>query len=156
MKRLLKLIASLISCVLFVSVASVKAEPKTVTVELTIDNVVYLIDGQPQAAMDTSFFVVDGRTMSSPRLFNEAFKIQMEGGWPKEVILKNKNTVIVMPYNNKTVKVNGKQVQTEVPVLVRMGRSVVPIRFIMETLGATVTWDPVLHKVTIVYEIPSS
>lgn len=154
MKKIYQYLVILILCLLVVPISITKAEPKTVTVELTIDNPLYLIDGQPQESLEYPFFIIDGRTMSPPRIFYEAFKINIEGGYPKEVILKSKNIVIVMPYNNKKVIVNGKEEQIDVPISIRSGRTAFPVRFIMETFGATVTWDPLLHKATIVYEVP--
>jgi hypothetical protein len=156
MKKTFRYLAILIVCLLVIPAGLSKAEPKTVMVELTIDNPIYLIDGQPQEPMEAYFFIVDGRTMSSPRLFSVAFSLKLEGGWPNPVIFKSKDIVLEMPYNGKTVKVNGKEVQTDVPVLVREGRTFMPVRFIMETFGAIVSWDPALHKATILYEVPEN
>ena len=154
MKKHFKFFALLLSFIVFLSVGSVKAEPKTITVELTLDSAIYIMDGQPQEPLEAYIFIVDGRMMSPPRFLSEAFKVKMEGSYPKGIIFKSKGVVLEMPYNNKTVKVDGKEALTDVPVLVRSGRTFVPIRFIMEAFGATVTWDPDLHKATIVYEIP--
>jgi hypothetical protein len=154
MKNLFRFISLVLVCSILLPWYSTKAEPKTITVELTQDSPVPVIDGQAQEPLEASIFIVDGRIMSPPRFLNEAFNIKLEGGYPKGITFKSKGIVLEMLYNNKTVKVNGKEAQTDVPVLVRTGRTFLPIRFIMETFGATVTWDPDLHKVTIVYELP--
>jgi hypothetical protein len=56
-----------------------------------------------------------------------------------------------MQIDNKIAKVNGQEVVLDSPM---DKRTFIPIRFVMESLGATVTWDAILHKVTIVYPEP--
>jgi len=134
------------------------AEPKTVTVELTIENPEYQLDGQPQPNMEYPPFVENSRILIPVRIFTEAFFVsihfEIESMKSNTVTFSNGKTEIEIQTNNKTAKVNGKEIQIDTPSIIRLGRTFAPVRFIMETFGATVTWDPILHKVTIVYEIP--
>ena len=155
MKKQLKLLALLVSCVLFVSITSAKAEPKTITAELIIDELVTIVNGEPQIPMMFAPFIENGRAMVPTNFLNEAFMLKIDWeGLSKIITLTNGKTVIELQTNNKTVKVNGKEVQIDSPPIIRNGRTAYPIRFIMETFGATVTWDSILHKATIVYELP--
>jgi len=131
------------------------AEPKTRIVELMIDETVTIINGEPQIPLELPVFLKNGRTMVPIRFFAEAFDIRIDLEWEKKLFkFKANDSLVEMQINNTTVKVNGKDVQIDTPAIIVSGRSVIPIRFIMETFGATVTWDSILHKVTIVYEIP--
>lgn len=45
------------------------------------------------------------------------------------------------------VMLNGQPLATSVPPLIRNGRTLVPMRDIFESLGATVVWDPVTQEI---------
>jgi hypothetical protein len=44
-------------------------------------------------------------------------------------------------YDIVKVLVNGKEVQSDIPAIMVNGRTMVPLRFVSEALGAKVTWD---------------
>lgn len=46
---------------------------------------------------------------------------------------------------------NGKQINLDVPAMIENGRTLVPVRVISESLGATVNWDGTSRTVTITY-----
>lgn len=48
--------------------------------------------------------------------------------------------VIVLPVNSYTATVNGRNVSLDSPAIVRNGRTLVPLRFLSEALGASVEW----------------
>ncbi len=52
---------------------------------------------------------------------------------------------IGLPYAD----VNNTRVSLSVPPMIYRGRTMVPLRFIAETLGATVSWDPASQQITI-------
>ena len=58
-------------------------------------------------------------------------------------------TVVKMVIDQKGMLVNGKFVPTDVPPIIRNNRTLVPIRFVTEAVGADVEWDPTTRKVTI-------
>lgn len=51
---------------------------------------------------------------------------------------------------NTTAYVNGVGVKLDAPPVIQSGRTLVPVRFISEQMGAKVTWDGVKKQVTIV------
>ena len=66
-----------------------------------------------------------------------------------------KTTVITLQPNNPYMTVNGVQQEidpgrgTKPVIIPKWGRTVVPIRAIVEALGGTISWDPVQRMVTI-------
>jgi hypothetical protein len=93
--------------------------------------------------------------MVGPSMFSMIFGIKIEYDGTNDTLTFSDSKInLVMTYNSYTAIVNGKEVPVDVPFTIRAGRSHTPLRFILETFGATVSWDPVLHKATIVYEIP--
>ena len=61
---------------------------------------------------------------------------------------KPKNTII-LTIDNKTALVNGNAVENDVAPFIQNDRTMLPIRFIAETLGATVNWDEAKRQVRI-------
>ncbi len=57
--------------------------------------------------------------------------------------------VVKMVIGQKGMLVNGKFVPTDVAPVIKNNRTLVPIRFVTEAVGATVGWDPNERKVTI-------
>ena len=58
-------------------------------------------------------------------------------------------TVVKMVIDHKGMLVNGRFVQTDVAPVIKNSRTLVPIRFVTEAIGANVSWDGKLRKVTI-------
>ncbi len=56
---------------------------------------------------------------------------------------------IILTINEKGAWVFGKYVENDVPPVIRNSRTMLPIRFVAENLGAVVGWDDALDKVTI-------
>ena len=48
---------------------------------------------------------------------------------------------IKLTINDKTAYVNGKEIALDTPSVIKDGRTLVPVRFISESLGKTVEWD---------------
>jgi len=53
--------------------------------------------------------------------------------------------------NKKNYKLDGKTMFLDVPPQIVSGRTMVPIRFIAESFGATIDYDSANRRVTIVY-----
>jgi hypothetical protein len=68
----------------------------------------------------------------------------------RKVTVKKGSTTIEIFIDNTTARVNGSSVTLDQPAVTLNGRTVVPARFIAENLGATVDWDDLAKKVTIV------
>ncbi len=57
--------------------------------------------------------------------------------------------LIFLPIGKNTVTVNGQATKIDAPAQIIGDRSMVPVRFISETVGATVGWDSAERKVSI-------
>lgn len=68
---------------------------------------------------------------------------------PEEI---DPNNAMILTINDRLVWVFGEPVMNDVAPIIRNERTVLPIRFITETFGGTVTWDETQKKVTILKE----
>ncbi len=59
-------------------------------------------------------------------------------------------TIIIFKVGNSIVLINGKEQSLEIPPVIIAGRTLVPLRFIGEALGAEVFWEPADKKITLV------
>ena len=91
---------------------------------------------------DTPAVIVEGRTMVPARAIFEAM-----GGivdWnsdARQVTVIIDSTEVKLKIDSKRVTVNKQERQIDVPALIIDGRVMVPIRFISESVGCSVTWD---------------
>jgi uncharacterized repeat protein (TIGR02543 family) len=62
---------------------------------------------------------------------------------------EQRQTIIVLQIGNPIFTINGGRVVLDSPPVVRNGRTLVPIRAIIEALGGTVEWDGTVRKATV-------
>lgn len=97
-------------------------------------------------------FIKDGSTLVPFRAISEALKAEVQ--WNAEersvTVIKNGITVKLL-IGSTTAYVNGKEVTLEVPAEIIDGNTVVPARFVSESLKATVQWEPESQSV-VIYE----
>jgi hypothetical protein len=99
---------------------------------------------------DVSPTIIDGRTLVPLRAIFEALGATVE--WNAETVTvtaKKDNTIIILKVNDKYPLVNGKQQELDVPATVINDRTMVPVRFIANSLGTYVRWDGELATVSI-------
>jgi hypothetical protein len=154
-KRVSILLIFLLFCFI-ACLASVHAKQKTTTIEITIGDPVVVIDGKPSSTLKVAPFIENGRTMfSGLRLLAEILGCMVEWrGDEKIILVQSKKAKVEMQVDNKTAKVNDQDVILDVSPLMKDKQICYPIRFVMESLGAIVNWDPTLQKVTIVVKEP--
>ena len=61
-------------------------------------------------------------------------------------------TVVVMQIGSKTMFVNGKAYEKDAAPVIMNDRTLVPIRFVTESLGGTVAWNAETKEVTLVID----
>ncbi len=86
----------------------------------------------------------DNRTMVPIRFISE--KLGATVDWNNEnrsVTIKNGKTTLVMTIDSNTVLANGTTGYMDTTAIIRQDRTMVPLRFVSEYLGATVNWDQV-------------
>lgn len=105
--------------------------------------------------LDSAPIIRNDRTLLPIRFVAEALGAQV--GWDdstKKVTIQDSNTKIEMWINKPTAIVNGKAVYIDpanhnvVPIIVN-ARTMLPVRFVAESLGAQVEWDEALQKITV-------
>lgn len=86
--------------------------------------------------------IEDGRTLVPVRAIFESMGAKVDwDGKTKTVIGKTENKIIKLVIGNKIALVNGKKVELDVPAKIIDGSTLVPARFVAESLGAKVDWD---------------
>jgi len=65
---------------------------------------------------------------------------------------KPQKLLFVLQIGNKTMYVNNVSQQIDVPPTIIEGRTLLPIRYVVEPLGAKIFWDDVERRVTIEFK----
>ncbi|MBE7047013.1 MAG: hypothetical protein E7396_06310 [Ruminococcaceae bacterium] len=107
------------------------------------------IDGKAQA-YDVMPIIENGRTLVPMRGIFEALGAEIT--WDdatKTVTGKKADISVSLQIGNTSAKVNEKEVTLDVPAKILEGRTLVPVRFISETLGCKVEWEDATKTVII-------
>lgn len=127
--------------------------------ELTIDKKEATVDGQV-ITLDASPFIQSGRTMVPLRFISESLGFQVS--WDSinrtvTVTSNNLSKTIMLTISSKIAKIIGMQGSApeyyalDSPAIINNGRTMVPIRFIVEQFGGKITYDASTKKITIVF-----
>ncbi|MCF6094499.1 copper amine oxidase N-terminal domain-containing protein [Microaerobacter geothermalis] len=122
------------------------------TVGVVIDDLgIKFPDAQP-------YINEDNRTMVPVRFIAEARHIEADVSWnpfTRTVTIEKPNsdgktqTVIKLKVGENKALVNGQEVTFDTKAVIKDDRTMVPLRFVAETLGARVFWDPRVKAVII-------
>jgi hypothetical protein len=124
-------------------------DPNQHIITLSVGSKVAHLDGQI-VTLDTPPVIVSGRTLVPLRPIIEGL-----GGvitWVPEtrsVEVVFNGTTLLLQIGNRTAVVNGEAVQMDVPATIMNGRTMLPVRFVSEHLGADVQWEELTKTVTI-------
>lgn len=138
----------------------------SVKLHVTAPDIVYVPEPQapalPEASvtlngspliLDQSAVIIDGRVMVPVRAIFEAMGLTLDwNDTTKTATATKEGVVIVMSIDNKVTYVNGEAHVLDVPPQIIGGRTMVPVRFVSESMGAEVTWDDVNKNVIISYK----
>lgn len=138
MKRLITLILCLI--------VALGAFPSTTVASSDIR---VILNGQ-QLSFDVAPIIIDGRTLVPMRVIFEALGADIEWNQnTREVTGVRGNTTVRLQIDNAVATVNGNNVTLDVPARLIDGRTLVPLRFVGESLDADVQWNGATRTVTI-------
>ncbi|MCF6094500.1 copper amine oxidase N-terminal domain-containing protein [Microaerobacter geothermalis] len=122
------------------------------SVSVSIDDVgIDFPDAQP-------YINEDNRTMVPVRFIAEARHIEADVSWnpfTRTVTIEKPNsdgktkTVIKLKVGENKALVNGQEVTFDTKAVIKDDRTMVPLRFVAETLGARVFWEPRVKGVII-------
>lgn len=108
-----------------------------------------LLNGNP-INMDVAPVMENNRTLVPLRAIFEALGADVDWSGADQSITATKNgDTIWLQIGNKNAKRNGQQIILDVPARIIIGRTLVPLRFVGESLGADVNWDGVKRRVLI-------
>lgn len=132
MRKFISLLLSVVIILSFTGKDALAADPIRVFVD---DVMVQFPDQDP-------FINSDNRTMVPARFVSEALGAAVE--WNEEtrqVIVKHKNRNILLTIGVRVAWVDSRQVSLDTAPSILGGRTMVPLRFVSECLGAEVVWD---------------
>ncbi|MGE7946460.1 copper amine oxidase N-terminal domain-containing protein [Lysinibacillus sp. NPDC093688] len=122
MRKIISLTFGLLIAFIFITTTPTLAEENTKTIEGAV--------------------IIEGRTLLPLRSIFESLGATVN--WDtktKTVIVKKGTTKIELPLNSKKVKVNGVTKTLDVPAKLIDSKTMVPVRFVSESLGAEVSWN---------------
>lgn len=94
--------------------------------------------------------MIKGRTMLPMRVIFEALGATVQwSAQTKTVTAYSNDTTVVLKVGSKTASVNNRNVSLDAPAQILNGATMVPVRFVSETLGAQVDWNGLSQVVTI-------
>ncbi|QHI72703.1 copper amine oxidase N-terminal domain-containing protein [Aminipila terrae] len=147
MKKIMSII-TIVLLILSLTLSNVFADQKTAAkaiefsnIDYTKSNYVRVILNNEQVKFDVNPVVKDGRTLVPVRKIFEA--MGMEVKWDeatKEISAEGEGATIKMKLDSCEAAVNNKEVTLDVPAQSINNRTLVPIRFISESLGYHVVW----------------
>lgn len=111
---------------------------------------VYVVYRDMLLSFDTPPQIIDGRTMIPIRLLFETMGASVS--WDdttKTARIRNGGTEIEITADSETAIVNGEEKTMDVGARIIDGRTLVPLRFLSEALGYTVTWNDEYRLVTV-------
>jgi hypothetical protein len=132
-------------------------EPKTLSIILTVDKNVAIVEGV-EKIMDVAPFIDknSNRTLVPIRFVSEFLGGTVDWNATTRTVTikfeKNINNEILeieLNIGNTAVYVNGKEVKTDVAPLIKDSRTFVPLRFIAETMGFNVEWNSANRSIAI-------
>jgi len=156
-----KLLATILTLILIISVFSalpVMAEENAEKVEITfkVGDSVLSINGK-DVEVETPYVVGKGTTLVPLRVITEAFGAKV--GWDdatKKITLEYPDVNIVLQIGNIEVIVNDHTETLLAAPELPKDTTMVPLRFISETFGATVTYDEATELITVTKELSNS
>ncbi len=113
-------------------------------VSVTVDNQnVNFPDGRPY--LDTN-----GRVLVPVRFVSEALGAKVDWDASSQVaVIEKEPDKVAVKIGEKTVKKNDKIITMDTTAVISSGRTMVPVRFVSEALGAKVAWNKVTYTVVI-------
>ncbi|MDS1029677.1 Ig-like domain-containing protein [Bacillota bacterium LX-D] len=112
-----------------------------------------IVNGKTLTLTDAAPYTKNQRTMVPFRALLEALgaTVQYDTSTPKQpkIICKLNTTQIVLKINQKTAMVNNQTKTLDVAPEIVKSRAMIPLRFVSESLGATVVWNKTANTITI-------
>ena len=109
-----------------------------------------VVNGTPLQFTGTPPMQVKGSTLVPMRAIFEALGATVKFDKATQTVFGQKGaTAIILPVGGLTASVNGQPSSLPQPAQLVNGTTLVPLRFIAESLGASAAWDPTTSTVLI-------
>jgi len=135
-----------------VTPASGVGTPVVVESKFVIDAKTYKV-GDVEKVMDVAPFIQDGRTMLPVRFVAEALGVSEDNiiwnAVTKQVTIMKGDRIAQLTIGSDKMLVNGVTVTMDTKAAVKDGRTVLPVRFVAQALGANIAWDEATRTVTV-------
>lgn len=120
------------------------------------DNVTVLFNGEKLEFPDAKPFInTDSRTMIPLRFVSETLGAEVDwNAHTKTVTITQEETVIELTIGANYASKNGQSISLDTRAIIYYDRTMIPLRFVSEVLGATVDWNANTKTVVITKEIP--
>lgn len=106
---------------------------------------------QKQLNFDVPPLIKRGRTLVPLRaIFEQLGAVVTWDSKTKTVQAIKGSTTVILKIGSNLALINGNEVTLDVPAEISKGRTLIPIRFVSESFGAEVSWNPQLQLVKIV------
>lgn len=116
---------------------------------INFDSIKVIIDGELQQ-FEQSPYIVSGTTLVPMRAIFERLGATVEWNQAQRTVKAEKNnTTIQLTIGSTTAVKNGQNVKLDMPAQVKNNYTMVPLRFISESLGAKVHWNSKTSTITI-------
>jgi hypothetical protein len=102
--------------------------------------------------LDVAPLIQNGRTLVPLRFIGEVLGAEVI--WndvSRQVVYRTNDRNIALTVNSKQAQVNGQAIELEVAPVILNGRTLVPLRFISEWMGAVVRWEGATNTILIRY-----
>jgi len=128
------------------------SDVRTFTTAGPVAHVITIGRTNPAIGLDVPANVVNGRLMVpfrwfAERILNATVEFSVVGA-AEVVSLQRNDMQVELTLNSNRARVNGVSVALDVAPLVTGGRTLVPARFLAETFGYVVHWNPATNEVT--------
>ena len=117
---------------------------------LANEEIKVVVNGQPIEFIDQGPVIVDGRTLVPVRgVFEELnFDITWHGDI-RQAVLRGDAGVIVITIDSSTFNTNGINYTLDVPAQIIGGRTMLPLRAVLESVGYTLDWEEATRTVLV-------
>lgn len=158
MKKAKRLLSILMCVIMLFSITPAFADevPETVEIRFCVGDETLTINGN-SVTVEKPYVVGDGVTLVPLRVITEAFGAKV--GWEqstKTATLEYPGINMSLQIGNSVAEVNGQAVKLLAPPELKPGVTMVPLRFISETFGATVSYDNATRQITVVKQTSQS
>lgn len=115
-----------------------------------IGSTLHTVDGVLQT-MEAAPAIISGRAIIPVRAVGDFLSAQTSyNETNRTVLIKISSKEIMLAIGLPQARVNGAWVNLDSPATIINGRTLVPVRFISEHFGATVSWDAASQEVTVI------